>query len=390
VTRPLRPWWKPRRSRLQQRIALAIVVVLVTVAALQLWRVYSWVVAYPDRPGSQDSEPMVVEIPTGATFPAVLALLVEEGVIPKDEAMYFRAFVLHEGAARRTTAGTHIFRPNMTPREVLVELARRPSVKEVRITIPEGKNILEIAAALADAGLGTRESLLAAMRDRAWLDKLGIPGESVEGYLFPDTYKFGVEAPPKVIIERMVKRHREIYADLRRRHRDGARDLESDLGWGDHQVVVLASIVEKETGADHERPIIAGVFLNRLRFSRFTPKLLQTDPTIVYGCTVPEHKSEACQQFEGRIRRIHLRDKDNPYSTYAHEGLPPGPISNPGRDALEAVLSPKKSQFLFFVARNDGTHQFSKSVAEHEEWVERYQRQGQIGDGSAKGSVDPG
>jgi UPF0755 protein len=168
-----------------------------------------------------------------------------------------------------------------------------------------------------------------------------------------------------------------------------AKELEDQLGWGDHEIVVLASIVEKETGARHERPLIAGVFLNRLRFPSFSPKLLQTDPTIVYGCVVPTDKSAACQKFEGRIRTIHLRDKDNPYSTYAHEGLPPGPISNPGRDALEAVLSPKKSRFLYFVARNDGTHQFSKSVAEHEKAVDLYQRKGAVGDGSAAGAGEP-
>jgi UPF0755 protein len=177
----------------------------------------------------------------------------------------------------------------------------------------------------------------------------------------------------------MVERHRQVFADLERRYRDGLHSLEKGLEWGPHEIVVLASIVEKETGAKHERPLIAGVFLNRLRFSSFQPKLLQTDPTIVYGCTVPEEKSAACQKFEGRIRRIHLDDKDNPYSTYAHEGLPPGPISNPGRAALEAVLAPKKSRFLYFVARNDGTHEFSKTVAEHERWVDVFQRQGKVG-----------
>src|SRR5687768_1568244 len=109
--------------------------------------------------------------------------------------------------------------------------------------------------------------------------------------------------------------------------------------WGDHEIVTLASIVEKETAAKHERPLIAGVFLNRMKFSSFKPKRLETDPTIVYGCTVPEKKSAECQKLEGRIRRIHLDDKDNPYSTYAIEGLPPGPISNPGKEALEAVLA---------------------------------------------------
>ena len=262
---------------------------------------------------------------------------------------------------------------------ILQELQRKQKVVELAVTIPEGRNILEVARILADAGLGDAAQLEAAMRDRELLDALGISGPTAEGYLFPDTYKFRQGATAKDVITRLVKRHREVFAELRRRHGSAARELKDELGWGDHEVVILASIVEKETAAVDERPLIAGVFLNRLRFSSFTPKLLQTDPTIIYGCTVPEQKSEACQQFEGRIRRIHLRDPDNPYSTYAHEGLPPGPISNPGREALEAVLAPTKSRYLYFVARNDGTHEFSKTVAEHEKWVDLYQRKGQVG-----------
>jgi UPF0755 protein len=143
----------------------------------------------------------------------------------------------------------------------------------------------------------------------------------------------------------------------------------------------MASIVEKETGQPVERPRIASVFLNRLRFGSFQPKLLQTDPTIIYGCTVPTEKSAACEQFEGRIRRIHLQDQDNVYNTYTHEGLPPGPISNPGRAALEAVLAPEKSRYLYFVARNDGTHQFSKTRKEHEAAVDKYIRGNAVGSG---------
>jgi UPF0755 protein len=228
------------------------------------------------------------------------------------------------------------------------------------------------------------------MRDPTLLTELEIAGPTVEGYLFPDTYKFRADATPRQVIERMVARHREVFADLRRRYRSEAKTLEQQLHWGDHEIVILASIVEKETAAKHERPLIAGVFLNRLRFPSFSPKRLETDPTIVYGCTVPLEKSKACEEYEGRIRKIHLRDPDNPYSTYTHEGLPPGPIANPGREALEAVLAPKTSRFLYFVSRNDGTHQFSKTVAEHNAAVELYQRKGAVGDGSAAGAREPG
>jgi UPF0755 protein len=118
------------------------------------------------------------------------------------------------------------------------------------------------------------------------------------------------------------------------------------------------------------------VFINRLHMPAFSPKLLQTDPTIIYGCTIATPRSAACGKWDGRIRRIQLDDRDNPYNTYTHEGLPPGPISNPGRAALEAVLAPDHTPFLYFVARNDGTHQFSRTVAEHNAAVVKFQRGG--------------
>jgi UPF0755 protein len=333
------------------------------------------------------AEEVALEIPPGTPFPRVLALMVENGVLAQDDARYFRMFVLHKGADRQVTAGPHSFRPDMTPTELLEELTRRQRAQELRVTLPEGRNMLQVAELLAEAGLGTAAELEAAMRDRALLDELGIDGPTAEGYLFPDTYKFERGTKPNRVVARLVRRHRQVFSDLRRRHRHAAEKLADGLHFSDLDIVTLASIVEKETAARHERPIIAGVFLNRLRFSSFQPKRLETDPTIIYGCTVPTEKSAACEKFEGRIRRIHLRDAENPYNTYQIEGLPPGPISNPGRAALEAVLAPKSTRFLYFVARNDGTHQFSKSVAEHDKWVDLYQRKGAVGDGSAAGAA---
>jgi UPF0755 protein len=369
----------PRKSRWSQYAAFILVVTCLTIAGFAIKGAYERMLTYPERAGQGTAAPIEIEVPRGASFPEVLTLLVDNGVIAADEAVYFKLFVLHKGAARKTTAGPHQFRGDMTPLQIIDELARPQKAEEVSVTIPEGKNILEVAKIIADAGLSTEDDLLEAMYDPALLEQLKIPGETVEGYLFPDTYKFRRETPAAEVLTRLVQRHRRVYDSLRRTHRDSIEQLDKELGWGDNEVVILASIVEKETGAKHERPLIAGLFLNRLRFSSFKPKLLQTDPTIIYGCTVPKKKSAACQKFEDRIRTIQLRDQDNPYSTYAHEGLPPGPISNPGRAALEAVLAPKKSRFLYFVARNDGTHEFSKTVAEHERWVDIYQRQGKVG-----------
>jgi hypothetical protein len=131
-----------------------------------------------------------------------------------------------------------------------------------------------------------------------------------------------------------------VLGELKSQYFEGLRVLNRQYKFGDREIIIMASLVEKETARPEERPRIAGVFLNRLRLPTFKPHRLETDPTIIYGCTVPVEKSEACKQFQGRIRRIHLQDVDNPYNTYTHEGLPPAPISNPGRAALAAVLAP--------------------------------------------------
>lgn len=384
------PFWRPRRSRLSQYVALCLVLVSLTAVAWIGWRAYDQLINYPTRPGRGDSAAIALEIPKGASFPQVLDQLTAAGVVPADEGIYFKLFVLHKGAANKTTAGPHSFRGDMTPEEILAELVRAQRAEETRVTIPEGRNILEVADILADAGFGTQKEILAVMRDPALREELGITGESLEGYIFPDTYKFPTKATPEQVLRKMVEHHKQVYAGLKRSHREAIEELDRVFGWGDREIVIMASLVEKETAAKHERPLIAGVFLNRLRFASFQPKRLETDPTIIYGCTVPLEKSTACQSFEGRIRRVHLRDPDNPYNTYTHEGLPPGPITNPGKAALESVLAPKKSRFLYFVSRNDKTHQFSKTMAEHEAAVEKYMRQGAVGDGSAAGAEDPG
>ncbi len=377
-----------KRSRLTQYIALAIFLVSVMLGGLWVRAEVRSLLAYPDRPGQGSAQTIEVEVPRGSGFSQVLEQIIDAGVLPADEALFFKLLVLHRGVAAKITAGQHTLRADMTPVEIIDELLRRQPSQEKRVTIPEGRNLLQVADILEQAGLGERDELLTAMRDPSLLAELEVEGPSFEGYLYPDTYMLPRTASPEQIIRRLVDRHRQVYSDLRRQHRQAAEVLDRTLGWGDREIITLASIVEKETAARHERPLIAGVFLNRLRFQSFRPKRLETDPTIIYGCTVPVEKSEACKKFEGRIRRIHLRDPDNVYNTYTHEGLPPGPIANPGKAAIEAVLAPKKSRFLFFVSRNDGTHQFSKNMAAHERAVEKYMRQGAVGDGSAAGSVD--
>jgi UPF0755 protein len=220
------------------------------------------------------------------------------------------------------------------------------------VVIPEGKRATEIADLLAEAGLADRDDFLEVVFDPQSPERLGVEGTSLEGYLFPDTYRFARGLAPSKIAEAMVREFKRVYEGL------PAAEAEPVLSM--REQVTLASIVEKETGAAHERPLIAAVFLNRLRRGM----RLETDPTVIYGI----------ENFDGNLRRVHLQDAGNLYNTYKIRGLPPGPISNPGLDALRAVRQPADSPYLYFVSQNNGTHAFSKTYAEHERAVDRYQR----------------
>ncbi len=357
---------------MRQRIALILVVIsgfaLVVAGVLTV----RWAFSYPDRPLPGPEAPLKITVAKGATFGMVLKQLREAKVVKR--AFLFRLFANSSGLASRLRPGTYTVRPGITPRQLLQMFVKGPKIVLKRVTLPEGKNMLEVAAILAKAGIADEKALVKAVRSRSLAQKLGIPASNVEGYLFPDTYRFRPGTKPEEVIRTLVKRHFQVMRELKARHPSYLIRLRNRFRFDDHQIVILASIVEKETGVPRERPLIAGLFLNRLHFPQFKSRKLETDPTIIYGCTVPVRKSDACRQFRGRIRRIQLNDAENPYNTYQHAGLPPGPISNPGRAALRAVIRPTESKYLYFVAKNDGTHYFSKTFAEHDRMVTRYQR----------------
>jgi UPF0755 protein len=357
------------RAMRQALAVFALNVIALIVAAFLLYR---YALRYPDRPALRAGQAISVSIPPGANFPRVVAILAERKLIRSPLA--FRVYVNYRGQAAKIRAGTYAFPSDVTPRRLLDVLVHGVSAPQVTVVIPEGKNMLEVAEILAQAGVAPREALAKEMRDRRFLARLGVQAGSIEGYLFPDTYKLKASTPAQEVLTRLHARHNSVYAPLAAKYGASLKWFRKRLAWGWPEIVTLASIVEKETGQEAERPRIAGVFLNRLTFSGFSPKLLQTDPTIIYGCTVPLEKSPACRKFEGRIRRMHLDDAENPYNTYTHTGLPPGPISNPGRASLEAVLAPEKSKYLYFVSKNDKTHFFSATKTEHEAAVARYQK----------------
>jgi UPF0755 protein len=357
------------------KVVAVTLVVILAVAGGMLW----WAASYPDRAlGGAATAKITVE--KGNNVGVISHKLAAGGIIVHPS--WFRFYANERGLAQKIRAGQYTLTASMTPRQILDKLVEGVPVEEVAVTIPEGKNLVQIAELLGEAGVCPKEDAEKAARDSALARSLGVPGETLEGYLYPDTYRFRPGTPAPKVMTTLVKHGQEVYAALKAKHKAGFDKLAKLYKFGDREVVLMASLVEKETAQPDERPRIAGVFLNRLRLPTFVPHLLQTDPTIVYGCTVPANKSAACKKFEGRIRKIHLEDKENLYNTYTHEGLPPGPISNPGRAALEAVLAPDDTPYLYFVSKNDGTHYFSKTRAEHEAAVNKYQRHGGADSGS--------
>lgn len=363
------------RLSLAARQRLAALVVFLTigggaaVAGYYVWQAFR----YPDRSGpvAGPAEARVV-ISKGMSLSEISRLLADKQLIRHPE--WFRFYASERGVASKIRAGAYTLSAKMSPRQILDVLLSGAREPEVPVTIPEGKNLTEVAQLLENAGICKAAEAERLIRDPNYALSLGLSSGSLEGYLFPDTYRFPPGVPCTRVLPALVKRSLKVLGELKSQHFEGLRILNRQHKLGDREIVILASLVEKETGRADERPLIAGVFLNRMRLPTFKPHRLETDPTIIYGCTVPIEKSEACKQFQGRIRRIHLQDPDNPYNTYTHEGLPPGPICNPGRAALAAVLAPDTTPYLYFVSKNDGSHKFSVTLEEHQAAVNKYQR----------------
>jgi len=299
-------------------------------------------------PATKRSESVVIDFPVGTPLSALSDLLEQRGVVRNS--FRFRLYARLKGEARSIKAGEYEFSTALRPDAVLSKLVRGEVLLH-QVTFPEGVTTEDIAALLEAQGLASADQVLAAAADADFAESLGISGPTLDGYLFPDTYRFARHLPATTILGTMVDRFLQYFGgaeEERARH----------LGLTRHQVVILASVVEKETGSAPERPLIAGVFLNRLR--RGIP--LQSDPTVIYG--IPD--------FDGNLTRAHLRT-DTPYNTYTRRGLPAGPICNPGAAALDAVLSPATTSYLYFVGKGDGTHYFSATLPEHNAAVARYQ-----------------
>lgn len=259
---------------------------------------------------------------------------------------------------RRLKKGKYNF-PSAIDEFSVLRILSRGGQASALVTIPEGKTLEQIAEILAEHDICAKKDFLTQAQDKTLLVQLGIPGRTIEGYLFPDSYEFEIQSEPKEILMRMAKRFFEMYNSLRSEHPviNQSDRGKTKIALSDRDIVILASIVEAEAQLAIERPIIASVFFNRLK--RRLP--LQSCATIEY-------------LLKERKPRLSLHDLsiDSPYNTYLHPGLPPGPIGNPGRNSLAAVLAPAKTDYLFFVSRGDGSHQFSKTGKEHQAAIRRY------------------
>lgn len=294
--------------------------------------------------------PVAVEIPTGATVRDVADRLADAGLVRWPGT--FEAYVRLSGQAPGIKAGEYTFSGLRSSRQVLATLLKGAPRPDVRVTLPEGLNRWEVAQRLEAAGV---------CRAKPFLELVG--RRSLEGRLFPDTYRFFPGSTPERVVGVLTARFDAVWGELRREHAAGLQAAK-EAGLGERDLLILASLVEKEARVAVERPLIARVFFNRLAQGW----KLQTDPTCVYGRTT-HHEVPSPKR---------CRDPNNRYSTYVHGGLPPGPIANPGRASLQAVLSPADSAaasaLMFFVARRDGSgsHDFSVSEREHTRKVQRY------------------
>jgi UPF0755 protein len=356
------------------KIALAVVLGSVLIIGLVAGLMVHRALAYPEAAHAGGGRDVELEIKSGMSFPAIASLLADKGLV--DKPTWFRLFAMWQGDTTNVKTGKYVIKDNLAPRAVLAVLVA--GVKEVatKVTLPEGKNMLEFFDLLAAGKVAKARELEALARDKQFLARHGITGDTIEGYLFPDTYEFRVNEKPAVVLQRLITRHQEVWNELLAKHPREAAKVKEKLGWTDRDLLTMASIVEKEAVDPAERPRIAQVFINRLSSPSFTPKRLETDPTIRYGCMVPVQKSAPCLQWDkrDRLHRAQLDDKANLYNTYQHDGLPPGPISNPGKGSIEAVLAPDGSEFFYFVAKDARNHAFARTFDEHKRNVDKYMK----------------
>lgn len=314
-----------------------------------IWIIVGLLYFQASHPMSEDTQLQIFEVESGMTLKQVSHKLSRQNLIRSASA--FQAIALIQDKQKLIMVGEYHVSPSMLPVEILQKITSGKTVLHP-VTIPEGYRITEIANLLEERGLANKETFIKQTKQVELLE--GIPADSLEGYLFPETYHFGKFTAEGKIVKKMVATFKE--RALKQEFLKRAREL----GFSYHEIITLASLIEKETGKESERKKISSVFHNRLKKNM----RLQTDPTVIY----------AIENFDGNIRKNDLKI-DSPYNTYRYKGLPPGPIASPGLESIIAALYPDNTPNLYFVSRQDGSHQFSATLNEHNRAVQKYQLQ---------------
>jgi UPF0755 protein len=333
-------------SNLQKTGAIIAIFLFSIIAILSC--LYLDLQIYADQPAAIETSEKVVMVLPGQGFKAFAQRLHQDGIIKHPSK--FELLARLKGHDKIIKAGEYTLSSAMPPSTILSILVSG-KVRLHKFTVPEGYNLKQIAALAARSGYATDDDFLKAATNADLVHAMEIEAETFEGYLFPDTYNFPKGSSPEMIISTMVKRFWSVFKP---EWKNRANTLKLSV----HQVVTLASLIEKETGAAFERPLIASVFHNRLK----RRMRLETDPTVIYGL----------KDYNGNLTRKHL-SMPTPYNTYTISGLPPGPIASAGVDAIMAALYPADTQFLYFVSKKDGTHQFSTNFKDHNKAVQKYQ-----------------
>jgi UPF0755 protein len=300
-------------------------------------------------PMNRSAKPKRFDVPPGATANSIAKRLAREKLIRNPS--LFRWAIRLSGASRDLKAGSYHLSASMSPLQIIENL-RSGSVLLRRFVVPEGLTLAQIGELWETEGFGTVEAFDRVARDPRWREMYDIDGETLEGYLFPNTYQVADGTPIERLIEMMLD-------EFDRRWTLALSEEAESLGFSTHEIITLASIIEKEAQADDERPIISAVYHNRLRRGW----RLDADPTVLYALGNPK-------------RRLTLADLkvNSPYNTYLHRGMPPGPICNPGLASILAALRPAQASYLYFVAIGGGRHYFSKTLAEHKRMIRKIRR----------------
>lgn len=304
---------------------------------------------YLTSPPSSSEKTINFEVPTGSSSQTIAKQLAKRKLIRSEYA--FRIVVRHRGSGKHLHAGTYVLRRNMTLWHIVDEF-EKGQVTLIRWTVPEGLTAAAIAELWETDGFGMADAFREASQLPRLLKQYGLEDKTVEGYLFPNTYKFAKGITAEEVVEMMLEEFKQRWTET--------FDKEAiSLGLTRHEIVTLASVVEKEAQSKSERPRIASVFHNRLK----QKWRLQADPTVLYALGNPKRL----------LTRADL-SVDSPYNTYKHKGLPPGPIANPGIDSIIAALRPEKTDYFYFVAIGEGKHHFSKTLSEHNRMIRKIRR----------------